>query len=577
MNWSQLRTVLWLRWRLTRNQLSRKGGLNAAIAIIGVVFGICLAIAAGVGGILGGALGLADQPPKVLLLVWDGIVGIFLFLWMIGVLTEIQRSETIDLARLLHLPVSLEGIFVINYIASLFTPSIILFVPGAVGLCLGLLWGKGGIMLFLLPLVLAFIFMVTAWTYCLRGWLVALMVNPRRRRTVIMVLTFSVILLGQAPNLYFNVYLRHHNGGSHKPAINLSSKNDPLGGIPDQWIVAHDYVPLLWLPNGAMALAENNLLPAVLGSLGAFLLGVAGLAVAYRSTLKFYTGREKAKAVPARPSGPAHAPGLIPKNFIEKRLPFVSEDVAALALAFFRSLSRAPEIKITVFTNILVIIVIFGVMLSNTLKGKTGVFQSFGATGAVAFTFLGLLQAMFNQFGYDRDGFRSLVLSPARRRDVLLAKNLSFAPIVMGLGLTLLVVMAVLMHLPLLTVFAAGLKLAAMFLLISIAANFVSVFAPYRVIAGSLKPTKPPAKMILLIFVTQLLYPVVMIPIALPPLLGFASEKLGFWPAPVVDAILSVGLLAVAVIFYKLSLTGAGEFLERREQRILLVVSQEVE
>src|SRR5947209_7189938 len=127
MNWSQLRTVLWLRWRLTRNQFSRKGGLNAAIAIIGLVLGLCLAVAAGLGGIFGGALGLSQQPPFVMMLVWDAIVGVFLFLWTMGVLAEIQRSETIDLARLMHLPVSLEGIFVINYIASHLTPSIILF------------------------------------------------------------------------------------------------------------------------------------------------------------------------------------------------------------------------------------------------------------------------------------------------------------------------------------------------------------------------------------------------------------------------------------------------------------------
>ena len=37
----------------------------------------------------------------------------------------------------------------------------------------------------LLPLVLGFVFMVTAWTYCVRGWLAALMVNKRRRRAIV--------------------------------------------------------------------------------------------------------------------------------------------------------------------------------------------------------------------------------------------------------------------------------------------------------------------------------------------------------------------------------------------------------
>ena len=34
MNWHQLKTVLWLRWRLTRNQWAKGGGSGAAIAAI---------------------------------------------------------------------------------------------------------------------------------------------------------------------------------------------------------------------------------------------------------------------------------------------------------------------------------------------------------------------------------------------------------------------------------------------------------------------------------------------------------------------------------------------------------------
>ncbi len=34
MNWGQLHTIIWLRWRLTRNQWSRGGPLNAIITLI---------------------------------------------------------------------------------------------------------------------------------------------------------------------------------------------------------------------------------------------------------------------------------------------------------------------------------------------------------------------------------------------------------------------------------------------------------------------------------------------------------------------------------------------------------------
>ena len=64
-------------------------------------------------------------------------------------------------------------------------------------------------MIGLLPLVVGSIFMVTAWTYCLRGWLVALMSNPRRRRAVIAAMTFIAVMMGQLPNLLNLVHTRH--------------------------------------------------------------------------------------------------------------------------------------------------------------------------------------------------------------------------------------------------------------------------------------------------------------------------------------------------------------------------------
>ena len=65
-------------------------------------------------------------------------------------------------------------------------------------------------MILLIPLALSMVLMVTAWTYCLRGWLATMMTNPRRRRTVIMCITLAFILIAQGPNLYFNVF-QHHN------------------------------------------------------------------------------------------------------------------------------------------------------------------------------------------------------------------------------------------------------------------------------------------------------------------------------------------------------------------------------
>ena len=171
MNWEQLKTIFWLRWRLTRNQWARSGGLGAVLAAVIAVAAVMLGGASFVGGLLGGAMGLGEAKPQVLMGIWFAVTVGFLFFWFIGLISELQRSETIDLQRLMHLPIALGQMFVVNYAASHLALSIILFVPAMTGLALGLTYSRGLTMLLLLPLAASMVFMVTAWTYCLRGWL----------------------------------------------------------------------------------------------------------------------------------------------------------------------------------------------------------------------------------------------------------------------------------------------------------------------------------------------------------------------------------------------------------------------
>src|SRR5262249_49854926 len=156
---------------------------------------------------------------QVLLAVWDGFVVLFLIVWMIGLIAEIQRSESVDLGRLLHLPMSLKQVFVFNYVASHLTAGILLFVPGMLAMGLGLALSTGLRMVLILPLVLSFVLMITAWTYCLRGWLAALMVNKRRRRAIVVWITFGFVLLFQLPGIIVNsTLINKHPGRSHRSA-----------------------------------------------------------------------------------------------------------------------------------------------------------------------------------------------------------------------------------------------------------------------------------------------------------------------------------------------------------------------
>jgi hypothetical protein len=582
MDWDQLRTIVWLRWHLAKNQCSRRGQLNAVLVIIAAVAVLVLGLVSGLAGILIGFFVLGEKSPTGLLIAWDAFTVMFLFAWMIGLVSEIQRSETIDISRMLHLPVSLRDIFRVNYLASHLTISVILFLPLVLGLCLGLILSGRWLMILMFPLVLGFVFMITAWTYCLRGWLAALMVNKRRRRAIIAGITFSFILLSQLPNFISNLTRDHKR---HRPKTTKSAPLDKQTAgrpedrerksLPSSVLIAHKVVPFLWVGNGAMTLGMGNALPAVLGAAGAFGIGGLGLRRAYRSTLRFYQGYTIVKSTKQKPK--AKKAPAIGKNFLERRLPGIPDEAAALALAFFRSLSRASEVKMALATNFILLLFFGTMVLVRRVSSLSEDFKLFAASGPVVFTLLGMSHLMFNQFGFDRDGFRQLVLLPVPRRQILLGKNLAFLPVAIGIGLTFLMLIKIILSISFIIFLAGGLQLVAAFVLLSIAGNLISILVPYHIAPGSMRKTKTSAMTSLRIFISRLLIPTAVSPMFLPPAIGLLMSRLGWLPAGPVNLVLSMVMLPLLVFCYKLSLPSLGKLLLQREKQILQVVTEKVE
>src|SRR5579863_7040124 len=91
VNREHLETILWLRWRLSRNQWARSSGLGAAILVFLVVGGVLIGLGMFVGALLSSGFGLAHVEPMVLVAIWAGITGLFLFMWLIGMMAELQR------------------------------------------------------------------------------------------------------------------------------------------------------------------------------------------------------------------------------------------------------------------------------------------------------------------------------------------------------------------------------------------------------------------------------------------------------------------------------------------------------
>jgi hypothetical protein len=582
MNWDQLQTILWLRWRLMRNQWSRSGGLGAVIAVIMVLGAVVLAAAGFAGGLVGGAFGLEGAKPSLIMLTWLVLTVIFLFLWTAGLLTELQRSETIDLQKLMHLPAVLGQLFMVNYIVSHFSPSLVLVVPLVVGMTLGLAFSHGTQMLLLLPLALAMILMITAWTYCLRGWLGTMMSNPRRRRTVIMCISLAFILIAQGPNFYFNVLGHRHDIHAHsaskaKPQVDLNTRD-----IYDQLALVQGFIPPLWVPLGAKDLAEHHVLTALYGALGCLGLAALGLLRAYRNTIVAFQGgsggKAKARPRPATvpcPAGAAPAPTRA--AFLEWRLPVLPEQAAAQALATLRYVQRAPEVKMALASSIISMVVLGAMFAFRSAPHVPDTAKPFVATSVVVFSIFLLVHFFANQFGFDRDGFRTLILSPVERRLILLGKNAAIGLVGLVLAGIPLTVVTLWFRLPVLTLAASLLQLFTLLLLTSVAGNLLSILVPFRMQPGSLKPTKMPGLAALVMVLCQLMLPLIMAPVYLAPLLDMLWRRAGLPALVPVNLIVSAGLCGAAAVVYAFTLAPLGRLLQRRETKILGVVTVEVE
>lgn len=616
MNWRHFRTFLWLRWRLRVNQLRRGGVLNVVILAILAIGVVLVSISSFIGLFLIAWLGLGEVPPAILMYIWDGLIVVFLFFWLIALVADLQRSEALSLQKFLHLPVSLTSAFLINYLSSLFSITLLIFVPAMLGLCLGLALSRGPLELLVLPVLCAFLLMVTALTYQFQGWLAALMTNPRRRRTVIVVATMSIILISQLPNL-INIFRPWENSSLTEPNKELNNQQTAEKEKSQQAFAAgqltaeqhlqqmkeidHNYVqkrkdmlrgleqqveeiaslinlffPPGWVALGARGVAAGDILPALLGTLGLGLIGAASLWRSYGTTVRLARGEFSAGKKRAVISAPVATGPALPPRLLEAKLPWLSEQATAIGLACFRGLVRAPEAKIMLLTPLILLVVFGGLLFSHSweLPHELRPLLAFGIIAMILFS---MVQFVGNQFGFDRSGFRVFVLCGAARRDILLGKNLAVAPLALSIGLVMVAILQCAAPMRLDHLLAVVPQALTMYLLFCLMANGLSILAPLPVAVGSFKPSGMKGLPLLLNFAFMFVFPPVMgltlLPLLIELLLAWQGWSLGL----PICLLLSLAGCAAVVAVYLVVLRWQGVWLQSREQQILEVVASKAE
>lgn len=181
-------------------------------------------------------------------------------------------------------------------------------------------------------------------------------------------------------------------------------------------------------------MAENRPLTAAGCGVGMFLVGLLGMRMAFRNTLRFHQGDYQHAPVGSDRRHSVADRGRSGRSlFVGRTIPWVPDPVAAVELANLRAMSRATEVRLNVGS--IVILMAGGSILLWGQGPSMGLATWFLASISVVATFFGLGQFMFNQYGFDRDGFRSLVLAPADRAHVLAGKNLAVLPVALAIFL----------------------------------------------------------------------------------------------------------------------------------------------
>lgn len=552
----QLRALIWLQFVIAIRSKSSTKSVSYALLTVFFALTIILGLAVGAGLFFAGWK-LGAGSPRVVLLLADGCVLMYLFLYFAIVVGELQRSDAIDLRKMLFLPVPLKMVFALNFVVSLISGRIVLFALPALGLALGLWVGRGHWMLLSLPLAGAFFLMISAWTYYAQGTLSALMENKRRRQLIMGGLMAVLILVPQLPQLVLPVSQRFF-----PDAHFIRAFDDGL--LYRMLDAANVILPVGWLPYGAYALADHRLLAAAGCLTGMGALAGIGLALGYRQTHKYFLGVGR-RAEPTRKKPSNSTVRTNAKALIHARLPFIDDDVSAMATASMLSLLRQPMMYMQLIFPLIMAIILF----ANPVMSRSELASPFLPIGVGIFSYFGAAQYMMNVFGADKGGFRALLLLPTERWKYLAAKNIAFLPLSLGISL-LYFLLACLIHPPTSVSFTMGLMvMGQVYLMFSTFGNFMSLYFPFRLeTSGKARRSRVSRNLQAALF-SMLASVISLLPSAfcmafdpvLRLLLGYEGIALG-------PSISVLTFILLAALYY-LCLKSAGRVFQKREYAIL--------
>lgn len=480
INPRHVRTLLWLRWRITM-----RGYARSWRHVVGLIFGLIFILTLGGGIAVATGLAYSVLPYHSAVEVLFGVLAVLYGVWAALPLLQYSLNEGLDVTKLQGYPVT-RGEQMVSLVLSTLLDVSTLFI---LVLFLAILAGWHAT-----PLATAFTVVALALAYVhIVGFsqlvLAALMGLLRSRRyRDLTVVVFA--LIGSSCWLIDQLFVSHIRN-----AFELTH-TDVFGNL-------HLERYLQWTPPGMAAQAivnadQGNIVLAT-GWLVMLALLVPVLLVIWARVLdRSITSAETAgSARPARggrravnaqiheaPAAVDRAPAAVPV----RHAPVMGITGAALAVATkdLRYLWRDPQLKAALLSSLAPILLVF---LPNLYSGSgthySRYLSSFDASGPFGVLFAplpALLIVMIlsiNAFGLERQGLQTLFLFPVRPLDIFWGKNLAVGILAYTMEVVLTLIKAAItggwFYVPLALI--GG--LAALLTMLGIG-NVISVLFPFR-------------------------------------------------------------------------------------------------
>jgi ABC-2 type transport system permease protein len=455
---SQLKAIAEVRWRIFANRLrSRQGKTEfASRMVVTSVFTL-----GGVAGFLVASffsylLVSQGKPEFLALILWP-----ILLFWQSFPLMATAFTNNPDSTELLRFPLAYRSYFLVRMAFGLLDPTCAIGSLGLLGVLLGVTvaqplffpWTLATLLLFgIFNLLL--MQMVLAW---LERWLA-----QRRTREIFGVVFILLMLSFQL----IGPVVEHFDKGSH----------------PEFRPIFDDVVKIqAVLPPGLAADAIAQVLhrQSLVGFSSFVFLAALTLAVGYLLHLRIHSqfAGENLSETEARHSAPQTQRPSVGWNF-----PGFSQPIAAVFEKEMRYLTRSGPMLLTLIMPVFMLLV-FRLGPLNPMRHSVNIHRTpdMAFPGAAAYALLVLTNVVYNTFGGDTGGIQFFYASPVTFRQIVLAKNLAHAGIVVLNTVFALVAVTYLYgapHLPITVATIAGLLFAAP--LNFTAGNLLSLYSPKK-------------------------------------------------------------------------------------------------